>query len=133
MFELQTTASAPCGGSRLKRSPKKRGLQAMDAGGKDGTIRDVMQGFNPQGCRVVSFKAPNSVEAKHDFLWRIHRVVPAGGEIVIFNRSHYGDILSVSVYNLLPEERWSKRYKHINNFSRESVRIFGAMSQTSCK
>ncbi|CAI8039211.1 Polyphosphate:AMP/ADP phosphotransferase [Geodia barretti] len=101
-------------------------LQAMDAGGKDGTIRDVMQGFNPQGCRVVSFKAPNSVEAKHDFLWRIHRVVPAGGEIVIFNRSHYGDILSVSVYNLLPEERWSKRYKHINNFEKmlrdESVR-----------
>ena len=93
-------------------------LQAMDAGGKDGTIRDVMHGFNPQGCRVVSFKAPNSVEAKHDFLWRIHRVVPAGGEIVIFNRSHYGDILSVSVYNLLPEERWSKRYRHINNFEK---------------
>lgn len=93
-------------------------LQAMDAGGKDGTIRDVMHGFNPQGCRVVSFKAPNSIEARHDFLWRIHRVIPAGGEIGIFNRSHYGDILSVSVYNLLPEERWSKRYVHINNFEK---------------
>ena len=93
-------------------------LQAMDAGGKDGTIRDVMHGFNPQGCRVVSFKAPNPVEMRHDFLWRIHRVVPAGGEIAIFNRSHYGDILSVSVYNLLPKERWSKRYEHINDFER---------------
>lgn len=93
-------------------------LQAMDTGGKDGTIRDVMHGFNPQGCRVVSFKTPNSAEIKHDFLWRIHQAVPARGEIVIFNRSHYGDILSVSVYNLLPEERWSKRYGHINDFER---------------
>lgn len=93
-------------------------LQAMDAGGKDGTIRDAMQGFNPQGCRVVSFRVPNSVEIRHDFLWRIHRVAPAHGEITIFNRSHYGDILAVGVHGLLPEERWKKRYEHINNFEK---------------
>ena len=93
-------------------------LQAMDAGGKDGTIRDVMHGFNPQGCRVTSFRAPNEEEASHDFLWRVHQVAPARGEIGIFNRSHYGDVLIVRVHNLVPKTQWSKRYKHINEFER---------------
>ena len=102
-------------------------LQAMDAGGKDGTIRDVMQGFNPQGCKVTSFRAPNDVEINHDFLWRIHRVVPAKGEIGILNRSHYGDILVVRVHNLVPLKQWSKRYEHINDFEKmltdEGIRV----------
>ena len=77
-------------------------LQAMDAGGKDGTIRDVMYGFNPQGCKVKSFRAPNDVEINHDYLWRVHMVIPARGEIGILNRSHYGDVLVVRVHNLVP-------------------------------
>ncbi|HYM09392.1 MAG TPA: polyphosphate kinase 2 family protein, partial [Bryobacterales bacterium] len=68
-------------------------LQAMDAGGKDGTIKHVMSGLNPQSCRVASFKKPAGAETEHDFLWRIHRAMPAQGEIVIFNRSHYEDVL----------------------------------------
>ena len=93
-------------------------LQAMDAGGKDGTIRDVMHGFNPQGCKVSSFAVPNDVEINHDYLWRIHKKVPAKGEIGIFNRSHYGDVLVVRVHNLVPPKQWSKRYDHINNFEK---------------
>ena len=93
-------------------------LQAMDAGGKDGTIRDVMHGFNPQGCKVASFAVPNDVEINHDYLWRIHKKVPAKGEIGIFNRSHYGDILVVRIHNLVPPKQWSKRYDHINNFEK---------------
>ena len=102
-------------------------LQAMDAGGKDGTIRDVMHGFNPQGCKVTSFRSPNVEETSHDFLWRIHKSVPAKGEIGIFNRSHYGDVLIVRVHNMVPARQWSKRYEHINNFERmltdEGVKI----------
>ena len=102
-------------------------LQAMDAGGKDGTIRDVMHGFNPQGCRVVSFRAPSETELSHDYLWRIHYVVPPRGEIGIFNRSHYGDVLVVKIHNLVPPRQWSRRYDHINDFERmltdEGVRI----------
>lgn len=93
-------------------------LQAMDAGGKDGTIRHVMSGMNPQGCRVTSFKAPSADELAHDFLWRIHKAVPAKGEIGVFNRSHYEDVLIVRVHNLVPESEWSERYDQINRFER---------------
>lgn len=91
-------------------------LQAMDAAGKDGTIRHVMSGVNPQGCRVTSFKVPSDLEMRHDFLWRVHRAVPSVGEIGIFNRSHYEDVLVVRVHKLLPQEVWSKRYDQINEF-----------------
>jgi PPK2 family polyphosphate:nucleotide phosphotransferase len=91
-------------------------LQAMDAGGKDGTIRHVMSGLNPQGCHVKSFKVPTEEELAHDYLWRIHRAVPGKGEIGIFNRSHYGDVLVVRVHNLVPKRVWSKRYDQINAF-----------------
>jgi len=90
-------------------------LQALDAGGKDGTIRHVMSGVNPQGCEVVSFKAPTSEELAHDFLWRIHRAVPNRGNIGIFNRSHYEDVLIVRVHNLVPKEVWNRRYRQIND------------------
>jgi PPK2 family polyphosphate:nucleotide phosphotransferase len=93
-------------------------FQAMDAGGKDGTIRATTQGVNPQGVRVSSFKAPNKNELAHDFLWRIHPHAPARGMISIFNRSHYEDVLVVRVDNLVPESVWRPRYEHINNFER---------------
>ena len=93
-------------------------LQAMDAGGKDGTIRHVMSGVNPQGCRVTSFKKPTPQELAHDFLWRIHKAVPARGEIGIFNRSHYEDVLVVRVHGLVPKAVWSRRYRQINAFER---------------
>ena len=93
-------------------------LQAIDAGGKDGTIRSVFTGVNPQGVRVVSWKVPNDVEQSHDYLWRIHRELPAKGEMVIFNRSHYEDVLVVRVNQLVAESRWHKRYRHINEFER---------------
>ncbi|MEI6084526.1 MAG: polyphosphate kinase 2 family protein [Verrucomicrobiota bacterium] len=91
-------------------------LQGMDASGKDGTVAHVMGGVNPQGCRVTSFKAPTTEERAHDFLWRIHKAVPARGEIGIFNRSHYEDVLIVRVHNLVPEKVWSGRYRQINDF-----------------
>jgi PPK2 family polyphosphate:nucleotide phosphotransferase len=91
-------------------------LQAMDSGGKDGAIRRVFGPLNPQGVRVASFKAPSSLERAHDFLWRIHQVTPKRGEIKVFNRSHYEDVLVVRVKNLVPEPVWRKRYTHLNNF-----------------
>jgi PPK2 family polyphosphate:nucleotide phosphotransferase len=91
-------------------------LQAMDTGGKDGTIKGVFQGVNPQGCQVWSFKAPSNEEADHDFLWRYHQKVPPRGMIHIFNRSHYEDVLVVRVKNLVPEEVWRPRYQAINQF-----------------
>ena len=91
-------------------------LQAMDTGGKDGAIKHVFSGVNPQGCRVSSFKAPNPEEANHDFLWRYHKSAPAVGRIGIFNRSHYEDVLVVRVKDLVPEEVWRPRYALINNF-----------------
>ena len=91
-------------------------LQAMDAGGKDGTIRHVMGSVNPQGCRVTSFKVPTPEELAHDFLWRIHKAVPRHGQIGIFNRSHYEDVLVVRVHDLCPKEVWSRRYDQINDF-----------------
>ena len=91
-------------------------LQAMDAGGKDGAIKHVFRGVNPQGCRVSSFKAPNPEESNHDFLWRYHKSAPAVGRLGIFNRSHYEDVLVVRVKNLVPEDVWRPRYELINNF-----------------
>ena len=91
-------------------------LQAMDAGGKDGAIRKVFGGVNPQGCRVTSFKAPSEEELAHDFLWRINKATPRKGEIGIFNRSHYEDVLIVRVHDLVPKKVWSKRYAIINSF-----------------
>src|SRR2546426_843659 len=91
-------------------------LQGMDAAGKDGTIRHVMGGLNAQGCRVTAFKRPSAEEADHDFLWRIHRAVPAKGDIAIFNRSHYEDVLVARVRKLVPREVWSARYEQINVF-----------------
>jgi PPK2 family polyphosphate:nucleotide phosphotransferase len=93
-------------------------LQAMDAGGKDGTIRHVMSGLNPQGCRVTSFKVPAGEETQHDFLWRIHRAVPRFGEIGIFNRSQYEDVLVARVHRLVPKAVWSRRYEQINAFEK---------------
>ncbi len=93
-------------------------LQAMDAGGKDSTIRHVMGPMNPQGCRVTSFKTPTAEELAHDFLWRVHRALPRVGEIGIFNRSHYEDVLIVRVHGLVDESVWSKRYRQINDFER---------------
>ena len=93
-------------------------LQGMDTSGKDGLIRKVMTVFNPQGCRVWPFKVPTTEEAAHDFLWRIHRAAPARGEVSIFNRSHYEDVLVVRVHDLVPRKVWSRRYKTINAFER---------------
>jgi PPK2 family polyphosphate:nucleotide phosphotransferase len=93
-------------------------LQAMDTGGKDGTIRRVFDGVNPAGVRVAGFKAPTSEELDHDFLWRIHKEVPGNGEMVIFNRSHYEDVLVVRVHNLAPPQVWGKRFDQINEFER---------------
>ena len=93
-------------------------LQAMDTGGKDGTIRHVFRGVNPQGVRVTGFKVPTGEELDHDYLWRIHEHVPEKGEIAVFNRSHYEDVLVVRVHNLVPPETWGRRYSHINEFER---------------
>jgi len=93
-------------------------LQGMDTSGKDGTIRHVFQGVDPQGVRVAGFKVPTPIELDHDYLWRVHSQVPGKGEIVIFNRSHYEDVLVVRVHSLVPEATWSRRYAHINEFER---------------
>ena len=93
-------------------------LQGIDTSGKDGTIRHVMRGFNPQGTRVVSFRRPSEEELDHDFLWRVHAKVPARGETVVFNRSHYEDVLIVRVHNLVPKAVWAQRYDQINAFER---------------
>jgi PPK2 family polyphosphate:nucleotide phosphotransferase len=93
-------------------------LQGMDASGKDGTIRHVMKAFNPQSCKIISFKKPNDEETSHDYLWRIHKVTPAYGEIGIFNRSHYEDVLTAKVNKMVSEETCSKRYEQINHFEK---------------
>jgi PPK2 family polyphosphate:nucleotide phosphotransferase len=93
-------------------------LQGLDASGKDGTIRHVLTGINPQGCRVVSFKEPTATDLAHDYLWRIHAVCPARGEIGIFNRSHYEDYVAVRVRNLAPKEVWRRRPQHFREFER---------------
>jgi PPK2 family polyphosphate:nucleotide phosphotransferase len=91
-------------------------FQGLDAAGKDGTIRHVMSGINPQGCRVTSFKEPSAEEAAHDFLWRVQAAVPKIGDFGVFNRSHYEDVLVVRVHDLVPKEVWSERYDQINDF-----------------
>lgn len=96
-------------------------LQGMDTSGKDGAIKHVIGGVNPQGVRVVSFKKPTAVELRHHFLWRIRRQLPPPGLMAIFNRSHYEDVLVVRVHNLVPESEWSTRYEQINRFERQVV------------
>jgi PPK2 family polyphosphate:nucleotide phosphotransferase len=91
-------------------------LQAMDTGGKDGTIRKVFEGVNPQGVRVAHFRTPTSEEAEHDFLWRVHQQAPGSGEMVIFNRSHYEGVLIERVHGLVPRRTWLRRYKEIEHF-----------------
>lgn len=93
-------------------------LQAPDAGGKDGVVRHVIGSMNPQGCRVIGFKQPSATELAHDFLWRIEAETPKRGEVVIFNRSQYEDVLIVRVHSLVPKAAWSKRYQEINDFER---------------
>ncbi len=93
-------------------------LQGMDTSGKDGTIEHVMGGFDPIGVRTVSFKKPTLVELDHDYLWRVHAQTPGNGEIVVFNRSHYEDVLVVRVHELVPEAVWKKRFDQINEFER---------------
>ena len=93
-------------------------LQGMDTSGKDGVIRKVFEGVNPQGVRVASFKVPTPIELAHDYLWRVHAQAPGKGEMVIFNRSHYEDVLVVRVHDLVPQEVWSKRYDLINVFEK---------------
>jgi PPK2 family polyphosphate:nucleotide phosphotransferase len=94
-------------------------LQAIDGGGKDSTIRHVCSAFNPQGCTVTAFKAPSAEELKHDYLWRVHQRVPGRGEVGIFNRSHYEDVLVVRVDALAPKPVWQKRYDQINDFEQQ--------------
>jgi PPK2 family polyphosphate:nucleotide phosphotransferase len=93
-------------------------LQGLDASGKDGTIRHVMSAVNPQGCDVTPFKAPTPVELSHDFLWRIHAAAPSLGNIGIFNRSQYEDVLIVRVHRLVEKAVWAKRYREVNDFER---------------
>ena len=91
-------------------------LQGLDASGKDGTVRHVFTGMNPQGCRAVSFKPPNDVEAAHDFLWRVHRVCPGAGEIGIFNRSHYEDVVTTFVLGLIDAKERARRMRIVRDF-----------------
>lgn len=93
-------------------------FQAMDTGGKDGTISHVFEGVNPQGIRVASFKVPTPIELDHDYLWRVHAQVPGKGELVIFNRSHYEDVLVVRVHKMITEEVCKDRYEQIRAFER---------------
>lgn len=93
-------------------------LQGLSAAGKDSTIRNVMGAFNPQSCRALPFRAPSEEEISHDYLWRIHKLIPAKGEITVFNRSHYEDVIEVRVRKLILKSIWSKRYTQINEFER---------------
>jgi PPK2 family polyphosphate:nucleotide phosphotransferase len=93
-------------------------LQGIDAGGKDGTIRHVMSGLNPQGVKVTAFKVPEGPEKRHDYLWRVHQAMPEWGQLGIFNRSHYEDVLVARVHSLVPKPVWQKRYQQINDFER---------------
>jgi PPK2 family polyphosphate:nucleotide phosphotransferase len=93
-------------------------LQGMDTAGKDGAIKDVFRDLDPLGVRVASFKQPSDTELAHDYLWRIHAQAPAKGEITIFNRSHYEDVLVVRVHDIVPKDVWSRRFGHIADFER---------------
>lgn len=106
---------------RLYAQDKHRILvifQAIDTGGKDGAIKDVFSGITPAGINVVSFKAPNEPELDHDYLWRVHAQVPGNGQLKVFNRSHYEDVLVVRVHELVEREVWRRRYRHIRDFER---------------
>jgi PPK2 family polyphosphate:nucleotide phosphotransferase len=94
-------------------------LQGLDAGGKDGVVRHIITGMNPSGCRVTNFKQPTPEDLDHDFLWRVHPHAPGKGDVAIFNRSHYEDVLVVRVHQLAPRSVWSKRYDVINDFERQ--------------
>ena len=96
-------------------------FQALDTGGKDGVIRSVFSGINPEGVHIANFKIPTSEELDHDFLWRVHSQVPGKGELVVFNRSHYEDVLVVRVHNLITKPVWQERYTQINNFEKMLV------------
>jgi PPK2 family polyphosphate:nucleotide phosphotransferase len=96
-------------------------LQGLDASGKDGVVRRVFHGVNPTGVRVTSFKVPVGAEVQHDYLWRIHAALPARGEIGVFNRSHYEDIVAVRMHRIAPEEVWRRRYEHLRAFERMLV------------
>jgi PPK2 family polyphosphate:nucleotide phosphotransferase len=113
LLELQGLLNAERGRSLLLC------LQGMDTAGKDGTINHIFSAMNPKGCRVVDFRQPSAEELGHDFLWRVHKAVPAAGEVVVFNRSHYEDVLVVRVHHLVSKAVWSLRYDHINAFERE--------------
>jgi PPK2 family polyphosphate:nucleotide phosphotransferase len=110
-------------------------IQAIDAGGKDGTVHDIFTAMNPQGCVITSFKAPTAEELKHDYLWRVHQRVPARGMVGVFNRSHYEDVLIVRVEKLVAKAVWRERYEQINEFERmltsNSVRIVKLFLQIS--
>jgi PPK2 family polyphosphate:nucleotide phosphotransferase len=93
-------------------------LQAMDTAGKDGTIRRVFEGVNPQGVRVARFNEPTAPELDHDYLWRAHREVPGRGELAVFNRSYYEDVLIVRVHEMVPRDTWKRRFSQINDFER---------------
>jgi PPK2 family polyphosphate:nucleotide phosphotransferase len=93
-------------------------LQGLDAGGKDGAVRHILTSLNPAGCRVAAFKQPTKTEMAHDFLWRVHPHAPARGEVTIFNRSHYEDVLVARVHQLVPPDIWSQRFGLINEFER---------------
>jgi PPK2 family polyphosphate:nucleotide phosphotransferase len=99
-----------------QRHPVLIVLQGIDAAGKDGSVNHVMSAFNPMGCAVTSFKVPTPIELAHDYLWRVHERVPGKGEIAIFNRSHYEDVLVVRVHDIVPKKVWSKRFGQINAF-----------------
>lgn len=91
-------------------------LQGLDTAGKDGVIKHFLGAMNPQGCTVTQFRQPSAEEAAHDFLWRAHRATPARGQVAIFNRSHYEDVLVVRVHHLVAKSQWSVRYERINAF-----------------
>ena len=118
--ELKTLGDRMARYQRALYAERQRSLlvvfQAIDGGGKDGTIRKVFSGVNPQGVRVASFKKPTELERQHDFLWRIHQQTPAAGMIAVFNRSHYEDVLVVRVDRIVPESTWRKRFDQINEF-----------------
>jgi PPK2 family polyphosphate:nucleotide phosphotransferase len=121
-FEIERHKDKLCKLQQMMYAEKKHSLlivlQAMDAGGKDGTVNHVMGVLNPQGAAVAGFKGPTAHELEHDFLWRIHPHAPAKGQIAIFNRSHYEDVLVVRVHKLAPKEVWKERYALINDFEK---------------
>lgn len=98
-------------------------LQAMDTGGKDGVVKHVFAGVNPNGCEITNFKSPSSEELDHDFLWRCARVVPRKGNLGIWNRSHYEDVLIVRVQDLVPKKVWEARYDQINRFEQQLAEL----------